>query len=162
SKGLSPVSVDEQGNGKAGKSFGGGGGSSSAAGGEQNLTPPEFTKVSKAALESFTREMANLLAAGLPLSRALSLLKREASQAAMVYPMVLVCMAVGVLIFLLTFFIPRFEGIFKEFGEGLPALTKVIVAVSKVVGSKKGFAVLGGLVLGGIGLKRWFETEAGK
>jgi type IV pilus assembly protein PilC len=80
----------------------------------------------------------------------------------MVYPLVLVCMAVCVLIFLLTFFIPRFEGIFKEFGEGLPALTKVIVSVSKVVGSPKGLWALAGIVIVGIALKRSFDTEAGK
>lgn len=38
------------------------------------------TRVSQSAVESFTRELANLLAAGLPLSRALHLLRREASQ----------------------------------------------------------------------------------
>ena len=48
----------------------------------------------------------------------------------MVYPAVLSVMAVGVLIFLLTFFIPRFSGIFKEFGGALPWLTQVIVALS--------------------------------
>src|ERR1041384_5023096 len=40
------------------------------------------TRVSRSSLESFTRELANLLAAGLPLSRALHLLRREASQPA--------------------------------------------------------------------------------
>src|ERR1700759_3433098 len=39
---------------------------------------PSKIKLPAAAVESFTREMANLLAAGLPLARALSLLKREA------------------------------------------------------------------------------------
>jgi type II secretory pathway component PulF len=36
-------------------------------------------KVSARVIESFTRELANLLAGGVPLSRALSLLRREAS-----------------------------------------------------------------------------------
>src|SRR5437868_1979465 len=39
------------------------------------------TRVSGSAVEAFTRELANLLAAGLPLSRALHLLRREASSA---------------------------------------------------------------------------------
>src|SRR4029453_5167429 len=41
----------------------------------------ESTKVPHSAVESFTRELANLLAAGLPLSRALHLLRREVSHA---------------------------------------------------------------------------------
>src|SRR5439155_14297345 len=41
-------------------------------------------------------------------------------KAAMVYPAVLACLACGVLVFLLTFFIPRFSGIFAEFGANLP------------------------------------------
>ena len=40
------------------------------------------TRVPQSAVDAFTREMANLLAAGLPLSRALSLLRREASHPA--------------------------------------------------------------------------------
>src|SRR5262245_57941173 len=39
-------------------------------------------KVSSKAVESFTRELANLLAGGVPLSRAMSLLRREAANPA--------------------------------------------------------------------------------
>jgi type II secretory pathway component PulF len=42
----------------------------------------------------------------------------------MVYPVVLAVFATGVVVFLLTWFIPRFSGIFKEFGEDLPAITR--------------------------------------
>jgi type II secretory pathway component PulF len=52
---------------------------------------------------------------------------------AMVYPMVLAVLAAGVLVFLLTYFIPRFSGIFSEFGAALPALTRGIVATSRFV-----------------------------
>ncbi len=43
---------------------------------------PGLRIVSKAEVEAFTRELANLLAAGVPLSRALSILSREASRPA--------------------------------------------------------------------------------
>ncbi|MGA2497322.1 MAG: type II secretion system F family protein, partial [Tepidisphaeraceae bacterium] len=62
-QGLSPVSMDEQ-------------KSAAAVTAESRSTS---TRVSQSALESFTRELANLLSAGLPLSRALHLLRREAS-----------------------------------------------------------------------------------
>src|SRR5262249_53294332 len=51
-------------------------------------------------------------------------------KAAMVYPCVLACLAIGVLIFLMPFFIPRFSGIFNQFGSQLPMLTRIIVAAS--------------------------------
>ncbi|MCY2954370.1 MAG: type II secretion system F family protein [Planctomycetota bacterium] len=155
------------------------------------------------AVENFTRELANLLAAGLPLSRSLNLLAREAShagakrawitihddvvgglsladsltkwpktfstvyvamvrageaggflalvlqqiadfrareqdlqgkvKAAMIYPVLLAVLACSVLVFLLTYFIPKMSGIFSEFGSKLPTLTRAIVAVSDLL-----------------------------
>jgi type II secretory pathway component PulF len=185
-RGLSPVSIEEQRNGRGGDA--------------QDASKPPPTRVPAKAVESFTRELANLLSAGLSLSRALHLLRREAShagakhiwskvhdevvggtslaeslakwpkvfspvyvamvrageaggflpivlqqiadfrtrdqelkgkiKAAMVYPCVLALLATGVLIFLMTFFIPRFSTLFEEFGSKLPWLTQVIVAIS--------------------------------
>ncbi len=65
-KGLCPVSVDER-----GESTSSGTGIFSRTG-----------YVSKSSVEAFTRELANLLTAGVPLSRALSILTREAAQPA--------------------------------------------------------------------------------
>ena len=45
---------------------------------------------------------------------------RSKVMSAMLYPCILFVLAIGVLIFLLTFFIPRFQGIFKGFGATLP------------------------------------------
>jgi type II secretory pathway component PulF len=50
--------------------------------------------------------------------------------AALVYPAVLAVLAVAVLAFLLTYFIPRFAAVFAEFGGALPWLTRAIMAVS--------------------------------
>ena len=52
---------------------------------------------------------------------------------ALMYPAVLLVLAIGVLIFLLVFFIPRFQTLFSGFDAALPTLTLVIVAVSKMV-----------------------------
>src|SRR5690349_3860823 len=52
---------------------------------------------------------------------------------AMVYPSIVICIAGGVMTVLLTFVIPAFENMFKDFGggrENLPALTRFIVALS--------------------------------
>jgi type IV pilus assembly protein PilC len=53
---------------------------------------------------------------------------------AMVYPSVVIVIAIGVMAVLLTFVIPAFEGMFSEFGggaENLPWLTRVMIALSK-------------------------------
>lgn len=49
---------------------------------------------------------------------------------ALIYPVILMCAAVGALLFLTLKIIPTFAELFKGFGTELPALTKVIVAVS--------------------------------
>lgn len=54
-------------------------------------------------------------------------------KAALVYPTLLVVMAVIVLTFLMIYFIPQFSSIFKEFGGSLPSLTRFIISVSNWV-----------------------------
>jgi type II secretory pathway component PulF len=196
SKGLTPVQVLEQ--GKGGKA---------GAKPEPIVTAgdgaPAGGRVTQHHVEDFTRELASLLAGGVPLARGLALLKREAKQpgpkylwgrinddvvegnsladslaqhpkvfstvyiamvrageaggfldvvlnqiaefrareqdlkgkvkAAMVYPCVLGCLAVGVLIFLLTFFIPRFSKLFDQFGGQLPFMTQIILKLSNIL-----------------------------
>ena len=189
-------------------------------------------KVSAKAIESFTRELANLLAGGVPLSRALSLLKREASNAgakqlwnaihddvvggtsladamakypknfstvyvamirageaggfldvvlaqiadfrtreqdlkgkvkmAMVYPVLLACLAVAVLIFLLTFFIPKFSGIFAQFGANLPALTRAIIFASHLVGGWPGIITGVVVLIIVLALRAASKTDGGR
>jgi type II secretory pathway component PulF len=82
-------------------------------------------------------------------------------KAALVYPCVLACLAVAVLIFLLTFFIPRFSGIFAEFGGKLPWLTTVIVTVSKYLMSY-GWVVAIVAIIAIVAIKRAIASEAGK
>ncbi len=52
---------------------------------------------------------------------------------AMVYPSIVIVIAIGVMAVLLTFVIPAFEGMFAEFGGGkdnLPILTRALIAIS--------------------------------
>ncbi len=216
-KGLVPVSVT---GGEAG-------GDASAGGGMRWFKP----RVSAAHVESFTRELANLLSAGVPLARALAILHREASnpaakaqwqqvhedvtagkpladalaktpesfpqvyvamvragetggflelvlnqiadfraretelkgrvKSAMVYPCVLAALAVCVLIFLLTFFIPRFAPIFEGFGAALPLLTQVIIKTSNVIIHYGIFAAIA-IVAGVLVLLKYLKTDAGR
>ena len=66
---------------------------------------------------------------------------------AMVYPVVVMVMAVGILLFLMTFIVPRFADIFKDLLEGasLPTLTMVVMNISKALTTKLPY-VVGGVV----------------
>ena len=54
-------------------------------------------------------------------------------RAAMAYPGVMMFMAIGVTIFLLTYILPKFTPIFRSRGEELPAPTKVMMGISDVL-----------------------------
>src|SRR6201991_1867156 len=58
---------------------------------------------------------------------------RRQVRAAMIYPAVVITFAVTVLMALVAFLIPVFEGVFKEFPGKLPALTQFMVNFSHVV-----------------------------
>src|SRR2546425_7489284 len=188
-------------------------------------------KVSGRALENFTRLLSSLLAAGVPLSRALVILCKEAStpvaqtkwqqihdrvvdgmsladamaqspetfprvyvamveagetggfldvvlgqiadfqarekemrskvMTALLYPIILLCLALCVLVFLLVFFIPRFQMIFTGFGAKLPLLTQMIVATSEVIRAYGLFLVLG-VAITGLMIRTWLVSEAGR
>jgi type IV pilus assembly protein PilC len=72
---------------------------------------------------------------------------------AMVYPSVVIVIAAAVMTVLLTFVIPAFENMFKDFGggtENLPKLTQMVVVVSKGFVSYLPFTVVGvGLAIAG-------------
>ncbi len=189
------------------------------------------TKVSSEELENFTRLLSSLLAAGVPLSRALTILGKEASSpvasakwreihglvvdgmslanamsrspdtfpkvytamveageaggfldvvlaqiadfqsrekelrskvlTAMIYPAVLLLMALVVLTVLLVFFIPKFQKVFTSVKSALPLITRIIIAASDFLRSY-GLLVLVGLVLGGFFLRTWIVSPAGR
>jgi type II secretory pathway component PulF len=214
-KGLVPAAVEEQ----------------AAETARKPSRRPGSGRVSQADVEAFSRELANLLAAGVSLSRALQILSREAShpaartqwsaihdevvggvslaealakfpqsfsavhvamvragetggfldvvlgqiadfrsrdrdlksriRGALVYPTVLVVLAAGVLIFLMTYFIPRFSSVFAEFGAALPALTQAIVAASVIV-TKYGLLVVIAAALAVLVVRRALKAEAGR
>ena len=80
---------------------------------------------------------------------------------AMIYPCVLTVLAVGVLIFCLTFFIPRFSTIFEQFGGDLPLLTRVVVAVSESLWTY-GLPAALAVVLGALLLQRMCTSGPGR
>lgn len=82
-------------------------------------------------------------------------------KSAMIYPAVLLTLAIGVLIFLLVFFIPKFQTLFAGFGKELPLLTQVIVGASHVA-RDYGLVVAAVIAISVYSFKKWLQTENGK
>ena len=191
----------------------------------------ESKRVSAKELENFTRLLSSLLAAGVPLSRALVILYKEASApaarvkwkeihdlvvdgmsladamakspdtfprvyvamveageaggfldvvlaqiadfqarekelkskvlTAMIYPIILLFLALVVLTVLLVFFIPKFQKVFSSVHGALPLITQIIIGASTLIRSYGLFvlaAVVGVILLA----RRWFASEKGK
>jgi len=58
---------------------------------------------------------------------------RRQIRSAMIYPILVIVFAIGVMLALVAFLVPVFENVFKEFGGELPAITKVSVKLSHLV-----------------------------
>jgi len=230
-RGLRPVSLAEKAAAKNGSPAKAGATPAPAqgAGGLSFSFAPQ--KVSAKELENFTRLLSSLLAAGVPLSRALMIMVKEASNpvaaaqwkdvhdkvidgmslatamskspdtfprvytamveageaggfidvvlaqiadfqarekelkgkvlTAMLYPCILLVLAIGVLVVLLTFFIPKFQTVFNSLHGNLPMITQVIIGASHVLRS---YGLIVGIVIVVIVMmvKNWFTSEKGK
>lgn len=243
-RGLKPIRITESavnGNGNGHPPAGAkGAGANGAAGANASAKPArplvassfgQPRKITPRVLENFTRLLSSLLAAGVPFSRALVIIHREASTpvaktkwkeihdlvidgmslsdamarspdvfprvyvamveagetggfldvvlaqiadfqarekelqgkvvTALMYPAILLVLAIGVLVFLLVFFIPRFQLVFQGFNAELPLLTQVIVGVSEMV-RHYGLFIGAALVVAFISLRNWFKSEKGR
>ena len=60
---------------------------------------------------------------------------RKQMKSAMTYPIVVLTIAFGVLIFMLTYLVPQFSSMFEENGAQLPALTLAIMRISNFIKS---------------------------
>lgn len=80
---------------------------------------------------------------------------------AMVYPILLMCVAAGVLVTMVTFVLPRFEGLFKSLDTALPPMTRVLMDASAFLRGQW-YIVLGAIVLLVGGLFAYVRSEAGR
>jgi type IV pilus assembly protein PilC len=80
---------------------------------------------------------------------------------AMMYPMILLVLGIGILIMLLTFFIPKFQGIFNSMHANLPLITQIIIGASNAVRSYG--LIVAGVFIGLIFvLRAWFVSAKGR
>ena len=72
---------------------------------------------------------------------------RKQMKSAMTYPAVVLTIAIGVLIFMLTYLVPQFTSMFEDQGAELPFLTQMIVGVSNFIKENWLFLIAGVLLV---------------
>src|SRR5262252_955432 len=87
-------------------------------------------------------------------------LKRKV-QGAMVYPGVVLTVAMGATCFMLIFIIPTFAKMFSDFGGELPLPTKIVLGLSKLL-QNFWWVGVAGMIAGGFFFKRYYATEPGQ
>ena len=86
---------------------------------------------------------------------------RRRIKSAMTYPVVVVCMVSLIMAAMLLFVVPQFKDIYKQLGGKLPLPTLVLIAVSDAM-KHYWYMVIGAIIGGYFGLKRYRKTEAGR
>jgi type II secretory pathway component PulF len=86
---------------------------------------------------------------------------RRQLTAAMAYPLLMVGVASGVILFFLFFLLPRLQSLLNSLGGQLPLSTQILIGVSGFA-IHYGVFVVVALVLAGISFWRWRATEAGR
>jgi type IV pilus assembly protein PilC len=86
---------------------------------------------------------------------------RRQVKSAMIYPALVATFAIGVMMALVAFLVPVFEGVFKEFGGELPKLTQVSVLMSKAV-TGYWWAIFGSAAILTVAFIKWKKTEWGR
>lgn len=82
-------------------------------------------------------------------------------KSAMIYPISIVVVAIGVVMVLLIFVIPVFETMFKDMGASLPAPTQIVVNLSRLVKSTIHYMIVA-LVIVIYLFRRYYKTENGR
>jgi len=87
---------------------------------------------------------------------------KRAVKSALIYPVVVLLVAAGVITLLLWKVVPIFATLFVSLDVALPLPTRIVIGLSHFVGSIFGFLTLVFAVGAAIGLRVWYKTEGGR
>jgi type IV pilus assembly protein PilC len=87
---------------------------------------------------------------------------KRAVQSALVYPVAVILVAVGVITLLLWKVVPIFATLFVGLGVDLPLPTRIVIGLSNFIGSIFGLLLVVFFVGVGIGIKVWYGTPQGR
>jgi type IV pilus assembly protein PilC len=86
---------------------------------------------------------------------------RRKIKGAMIYPGVILTVAVGAVAVLLIFVIPTFQNMFESAGIALPAPTQFVISMSKVMQARWYMFVLGIVAIASI-IRQYYQTKGGE
>ncbi|RYG35586.1 type II secretion system F family protein [bacterium] len=86
--------------------------------------------------------------------------RRSQIVSALIYPSILALTAVGVVVFLLTFVVPKLSDIFKDLGDDLPVTTRLLLLMTGFL-TNNSPVLIGTVVVGYIAYRAWSATESG-
>jgi type IV pilus assembly protein PilC len=86
---------------------------------------------------------------------------RRQIKSAMIYPTLVVVFAVGVMMALVAFLVPVFEGVFKQFGGELPKITQFSVMLSHIV-VNYWWLMFGGAGATAVAFIKWKNSKGGR
>ncbi len=86
---------------------------------------------------------------------------RRKVKSAMTYPLVVAVLVLLIVSAMLLFVIPMFQNIYKELGGTLPAPTRVLISISKVMRSFW-YLIIGGEIGAVFAFRRWINSEEGR
>src|SRR5262249_47477074 len=78
---------------------------------------------------------------------------------AMIYPIVLTCIAFGIVTLMLVYVVPKVVGVFETTGQELPLMTRVLIAISNLV-QNWWFLIIGAVVVVFSAISRALRNEA--
>jgi type IV pilus assembly protein PilC len=82
-------------------------------------------------------------------------------KSAMIYPSVILFVAISVVALLLVIVVPMLANMFAESGQALPLPTQIVIAVSNFLQGWGGLGLLVGIIGAFVGLKQFRKTEKG-
>jgi general secretion pathway protein F len=86
---------------------------------------------------------------------------RDSVVSAMIYPAILLVVAVLSIVVMLGFVVPQFETLFNDMGDALPTMTKGVIAAAEFI-KAWGFFLAIIAVIAGLIFQRWASSDAGK
>ncbi len=90
----------------------------------------------------------------------ISLAFRKKLISSLVYPVLLIVMVTVLLMFLISFVVPRFAALYDQIGSKLPLITVFLLAIGNNIQNYLPYLLLGGAAIA-FGLYRWSKTEGG-
>ncbi|MFN3478236.1 MAG: type II secretion system F family protein, partial [bacterium] len=84
-------------------------------------------------------------------------------QSAMTYPAIILVLAIGIVIFLVTYILPTFVNLFREMDVNLPFITQILITVVEAMRKPEVVIILIiSVILGVAGINFYYQTPVGK